>query len=182
MSAIPSVEAAVEAFLRALGAPHDDPETADTPRRVAALWRENLLSGQGADAAAILAETIPDEGGAVVTVTGIPFHAICPHHLLPVHGVVHLAYAPAGRVVGLGRLEALVAGLSRRLVLQERLTLELAEALMRHLGARGAACAVDAEHLCMVLQGREPRQARVHTRLALGVLEGRADVLPPVPA
>jgi GTP cyclohydrolase I len=179
---MPSAEDAIEAFLRALGAPADDPETADTPRRVAALWRENLLSGQAVDPAAVLAETMPDEGGAVVTVTGIPFHAVCPHHLLPVHGVVHLAYAPAGRIVGLGRLEALVAALSRRLVLQERLTLDLAEALMRHLGARGAACAVDAEHLCMVLQGREPRQARVHTRLALGCLEGRADVLPPVPA
>jgi GTP cyclohydrolase I len=177
---VSSVETAVDDFLRALGVPGDDPELAGTPRRVAQLWAQNLVSGYAADPAAILAETIPDDTGALVTITGLPFHAVCPHHLLPVHGVVHLAYAPSDRVVGLGRLEALVTGLSRRLILQERLTRELADALMTHLGARGAACAIDAEHLCLVLQGREPRQARVHTRVALGSLEGRTDVLPPV--
>lgn len=175
-----TAESAVGDLLAALGVPADDPELDGTPERVARLWRENLVSGYARDPAEILGDALPDEGGAVVTVTGLPFHGLCPHHLLPYHGVVHLAYAPAGRIVGLGRLEALVTALSRRLVLQERLTHDLAQALMTHLGARGAACAVEAEHLCLVLQGREPRSARVHTRLGLGVLAERPDVLPPV--
>ncbi len=153
-----------------------------TPERVATLWRENLLSGYGQTAAEALGEPLADTSGALVTLTGIPFHGMCPHHLLPYHGRVHLAYEPAGRIVGLGRLERLVACLSRRLVLQEALTGALVSALMDCLEARGAACAIDAEHLCLVLQGREPRGARLNTRAAAGSLVGRADVLPPVSA
>jgi GTP cyclohydrolase I len=146
------------------------------------LWRDNLTSGYTTSPAEALGEPMADAAGAIVTLTNIPFHGMCPHHLLPYHGRVHLAYEPAGRIVGLGRLERLVACLSRRLVLQEALTGALVEALMVHLGARGAACAIDAEHLCLVLQGREPRGARLNTRLAAGTLSGRADVLPGVPA
>lgn len=169
----------MDALLQALDVP-PDAELAGTPERVSALWRENLLSGYRVTPAEALGPTLTDTAGAVVTLTGIPFHGLCPHHLLPFHGVVHLAYEPDGRIVGLGRLERLVHCLSRRLVLQEALTGALVDALMTHLGARGAACAVDAEHLCLVLQGREPRGARLHTRLATGSLRGRADVLPAV--
>jgi GTP cyclohydrolase I len=171
--------AAVSAFLEAVEVPAD-PELVGTPDRVSALWRENLLAGYGETPETALGPPIPDTSGSTVTVTGIPFHGLCPHHLLPYHGVVCLAYEPAGRIAGIGRLERVVACLSRRLVLQEALTRTLCDALMEHLGARGAACTVDAEHLCLVLQGREPRGARVHTRLFVGSLEGRYDVLPAV--
>ncbi len=170
----------VLALLGALGAPLDDPELARTPERVAALWRDNLLAGQGVDPAELLADPIPDAGGAVITLTGLPFHCVCPHHLLPTYGVVHLAYEPDGAIVGFGAIERLVHALSRRLTLQETFTAALVDALMTHLGARGAAVAVEATHLCLILQGREPRTARVHTRLARGTLQGRSDILPPV--
>lgn len=156
-------------------------ELIGTPDRVATLWRENLLSGYEQTPTEALGEPLPDRAGAVVTLTGIPFHGLCPHHLLPFHGRVHLAYEPAGRIVGLGRLERLVACLSRRLILQEALTGALVDSLMTHLGAQGAACAIDAEHLCLVLQGREPRGARLHTRLCVGSLRGRTDILPGIP-
>ncbi|MCB9549411.1 MAG: GTP cyclohydrolase I [Myxococcales bacterium] len=175
------VEAAVEALLAALDVP-DDPELAGTPGRVAKLWRETLLGGYDRDPAAILADGIPDTSGAIVTLTRIPFHCVCPHHLVPAIGEVHLAYEPGGVVIGLGALEELVCALSRRLVLQERLTRDLVDALMTHLGARGAACAIEASHLCLILRGREPRAARVHTRHAAGSLVGRSDVLPGVQA
>lgn len=170
---------AVATFLEALGAP-PDPELVGTPERVSALWRENLLAGYGETPEAALGTPINDDSGATVVVTGIPFHGLCPHHLLPYHGLVCLAYEPTGRIAGLGRLERLVACLSRRLVLQEHLTRSICDALMNHLGARGAACTVDAEHLCLILQGREPRGARLHTRLGVGTLQGRHDVLPAV--
>ena len=138
--------------------------------------------GGAADAGAAGGRRIDDASGALVTLTGIPFHGVCPHHLLPFHGVAHVAYAPRGRIVGLGRIERLVACLSRRLVLQESLTHAIAEALMSTLDAEGAAVALDAEHLCLVLQGREPRGARLNTRVGLGSLRDRPDVLPPVSA
>lgn len=173
---------AIGQLLAALGLDAADPELRDTPARVAELWRDNLLSGYRENPAAVLAERIPDTAGATVTVTHLPFHTVCPHHLTPSLGVVHLAYEPDGAIVGLGALERLVAALSRRLVLQEQLTADLADALMTHLGARGAACAIEAQHLCLILRGREPRSARVVTRVGRGTLAARTDVLPPVPA
>lgn len=176
----PAAEA-IGGWLRALGAPLDaDPELMRTPERVARLWRDNLLCGQGADAAELLGDRIADPAGGLVAVTDLPFVCICPHHLLPAVGVAHLAYESGGHVVGFGALERLVGTLGRQLILQETLTARLADALMTHLDARGAAVHIEATHLCLVLQGREPRAARVHTRVARGSLIGRADVLPPV--
>lgn len=184
------LESAVRAFLAAVPQP-DEPNRAAiaaandlerTPARVASLWRSNLLSGYALDPGAELGEPIPDTAGAVVALTGIPFHSVCPHHLLPYSGEAHVAYAPAGRIVGFGGIERLVAALSRRLILQEDLTRSIAEALAEHLAAAGAACAIEATHGCLVLQGREPRSARCHTRFARGTLEGRPEVLPPVRA
>ncbi len=177
-----TVEEAVTALLGGLGQ-SEHPEVAGTPERVAELWRDRLLSGYSQDPAEVLADRLPAPvDGVVVTLTGVPFHGVCPHHLVPYLGEVHLAYEPGEGIVGLGALERLVEVLSRRLVLQEELTRDVAEALRTHLGAKGAACAASATHLCMVLRGREPRTARVHTRYACGSLEDRPDVLPPVPA
>ena len=169
----------VESFLAGLGMEAHD-ELQQTPRRVAELWRRSLLGGYDADAATILtAGRLPTSGSAVVTLTGVPFHGVCPHHLMPYFGQVHLAYDPEGHIVGLGALERLVTALSRRLVLQETLCDAVVDALMAHLNARGAACCVEAQHLCLMLRGREPRSTRVYTRSVRGSLIGRPDVLPP---
>lgn len=163
--------AAVAAQLTALALP-PNAELDGTPTRVAQLWRETLLSGYAADPAEILAAHIPDEAGALVVITDIPFHCVCPHHLLPAIGHAHVAFDPNGAVVGFGQIEALVQAFARRLVLQETLTAQIADALMTHLGAHGAACALTAQHLCLSLRGREPRSARVHTRVERGSLIG----------
>jgi GTP cyclohydrolase I len=162
---------AVAAQLTALALP-PNAELDGTPMRVAQLWRETLLSGYAADPAQILAAHIPDEAGALVVITDIPFHCVCPHHLLPAIGHAHVAFDPNGAVVGFGQIEALVQAFARRLVLQETLTAQIADALMTHLGAHGAACALTAQHLCLSLRGREPRSARVHTRVERGSLVG----------
>jgi len=174
-------EGAIAALLEAFGL-SDAPETEGTPARVARFWRESLVVGHRTDPIAALGRRIPVTTSTVVTLTDIPFHGMCPHHLVPYFGEVHLAYDPGDHIVGLGGLEALVAALSRRLVLQEQLCVDLLDALEAHLGARGAACAIEATHLCLILRGREPRRARVHTRLARGTLAHRPDVLPPVGA
>lgn len=167
---------AAGAFVDALDVPPDR-ELNGTPERVAELWRNTLLAGYAQSPAQVLAEAIPDESGALVLITDIPFHCVCPHHLLPAVGRAHVAFEPDGRIVGFGQIETLVQTCARRLVLQEALTAQIADALMTHLGAKGAACALQAEHLCLILRGREPRGAQVYTQVARGSLVGR-DVLP----
>ena len=175
-----AAETAIEALLEALAVP-PSPELDGTPRRVARMWRDNLLGGYRDDPAELLAETIPAGPDAgVVTLTHLPLHGMCPHHLLPFVGVAHVAYAPGAHIVGLGAVEGLVRALSRRLVLQETLGAQIADALMVHLGALGAACAIEAQHLCLSLRGREPHRARVCTRVARGTLADRPEVLPAV--
>ena len=176
-----ALEASVADLLSAAGI-GAHPELNKTPSRVAEFWEKTLLSGYDENPAEILAKTLPTTGAGVVTLTGIPFHSVCPHHLVPYFGVAHVAYEPGEGIVGLGALERLVNALGRRLILQENLCEAIADALMQHLGAKGAACCLEARHLCLVLRGREPRSTKLYTRVARGSLQGRTDVLPPTGA
>jgi GTP cyclohydrolase I len=99
---------------------------------------------------------------------------MCPHHLLPSRGVAHVAYLPGARVVGFGQLARLVDCLAHRLVLEEDLARQVATALVEHLGARGAACVLDAEHLCLSVRGERRREARAHAQCFVGALEDDA--------
>jgi GTP cyclohydrolase I len=163
----------VERFLDALGLPPEvraSSDLAGTPRRVAAAWLEDLVDGYGRDPAEILADAVPSDSRELVAVTGIDFHSVCPHHLLPSRGVAHVAYVPGGRVVGFGQLVRLVDALAHRLVLQEDLARDVASALVRHAGARGAACLIDAEQLCMTVRGEKRPRARAHAEALAGTL------------
>jgi GTP cyclohydrolase I len=144
---------------------------AETPHRVAGAWLGDLLDGYRRDPAAILADAIPSRKRGLVAVTGIDFHSVCPHHLLPSRGVAHVAYVPGDRIAGFGQLVQLVDALAHRFVLQEDLARSIAEALVRHLGARGAACILDAEQLCMTVRGGRRPHARAHADAFVGLLE-----------
>jgi GTP cyclohydrolase IA len=164
---------AVERFLDALVLPpsvRGSADLADTPRRVAEAWLEDLVDGYRRDPAEILADAVPSPSTDLVAVTGIDFHSVCPHHLLPSRGVAHVAYLPGARVVGFGQIVKLVDTLAHRLVLQEDLAREVADALVRHGGARGAACLVDAEQLCMTVRGEKRARARAHAEAFSGAL------------
>jgi GTP cyclohydrolase I len=145
-------------------------DLADTPRRVAEAWLEDLVDGYGRDPAEILAGGLPSAGRDLVAVTGIDYHSVCPHHLLPSRGVAHVAYVPGGKVVGFGQLVKLVDALAHRLVLEEDLARDVAEALVRHVGARGAACVLEAEQLCMTVRGEKRAGARAHAEAWVGTL------------
>jgi GTP cyclohydrolase I len=168
-----AAEEAVARFLDALGMPAEvrsAADLADTPRRVADAWLEDLVDGYGRDPAAILAGGLPSTSRDLVAVTGIDYHSVCPHHLLPSRGVAHVAYVPGGKVVGFGQLVKLVDALAHRLVLEEDLARQIADALVRHLGARGAACVLEAEQLCMTVRGEKRTGARAHAEAWAGVL------------
>ena len=119
-----------------------------------------------------MGEADPD----VVVVGGLRFHAMCPHHLLPYRGVAHVAYLPAGKLVGFGRLAELVDCFTKRLTLQERATHQIADALCRHLGARGAGCVIEAEQLCLALPGEKHDQSGVVTSAFVGEMRERPDL------
>ena len=160
---LPAAARAIEAFLQALGHPvTSDPELASTGARVAEAFHRDLLEGYRSDPAAILADACasPPGPGSLVMVQDIATTAMCPHHLLPAPGVVHLAYAPGERLAGLGALGTLVQAFARRLILQETLAQNVAEALVTHLGARAAACAADLQPTCVTARGGRQHAAR----------------------
>jgi len=139
-----------------------------TPRRVADTWTADIVSGYRSDPARILGKTIPADGHDLVVVRDIPFTSVCVHHLLPFQGTAHVAYVPGARLVGLSKITRAVDALARRLQLQERLTRQVVEALARALRPLGAACTMEAEHLCMTVRGTRKKGTRVVTAAYTG--------------
>jgi GTP cyclohydrolase I len=164
---------AIDRFLDALGLPDEVRRSDDligTPERVADAWLEDLVDGYQVAPREVLAESAPSASRDLVAVTGIAYHSMCPHHLLPSRGVAHVAYVPGGRLVGFGQIVRLVDALAHRLVLQEELARQIVQALVEHLGARGAGCVLDAEHLCLTVRGTRRGGARAHAEAYAGVL------------
>lgn len=160
---------AIEAFLTALGVDiARNPELHATGERVAKAYAEDFLAGYAMDPAAVLADGTASTAPGLVVVSDLAAVTLCPHHLLPASGVVHVGYWPGERVVGLGAIGELVDGFSRRLSLQEDLGQAIVDALVTHLGARGAACVVDLTPSCMTARGDRRHGARALTTAYAG--------------
>ncbi len=166
------LRAAARRFLAAIGEPGLRRDQKRTPERVAHAWAREILSGYAADPARILRAGFASKDRGLVVVRDIPFVSVCVHHLLPFHGVAHVGYLPGGRIVGLSKIARLVDALSRRLQLQERLTRQVTDHLDAALAARGSACRIEAEHLCMSVRGARKRGASVVTTAWSGVFAG----------
>ncbi|HSP79672.1 MAG TPA: GTP cyclohydrolase I [Myxococcaceae bacterium] len=169
--------AAMQEFLRAAGLPLEDPNLVGTPQRVAEAWLDEFLDGYACTPEEALGETFPappGSSGELVVVTDLRFHSRCPHHLLPLEGRAHVAYMPTKRVVGFGRLSALVDCFAHRLILQEDLARQVASSLARVLGSPATACIIEAEQACLRLRGDKQRDARTHAEAYEGRL--RKDV------
>jgi GTP cyclohydrolase I len=163
---------AVREILAAVGEDPDREGLADTPSRVARSYAE-LLSGLRDGPERHLSRVFEHEapGDDLVVVRDIDFQSMCEHHLLPFRGRAHVAYLPAGgKVVGLSKIARTVDVFARRPQLQERLTANVADAIAEHLGARGVAVVVTAEHLCMQLRGARKQQADMVTTAFRGAL------------
>jgi GTP cyclohydrolase I len=169
---------AIEDLLRALGhSPGRFPELIDTPVRTARMWLDDLIDGYALEPADILTGGSPAEGHmGMVVVRDIFFHSVCPHHLLPYHGIAHVAYVPGERIVGFSQINRLVDCLAHRLVLQEEVCRGVAEALVEQLGAAGAGCVLDAEQLCMIVRGVRKPGSRSITSAYAGSLTESADL------
>ncbi|HET9625386.1 MAG TPA: GTP cyclohydrolase I FolE [Kofleriaceae bacterium] len=144
---------AVREILLAIGEDPDREGLKDTPSRVARAFRD-LTAGQRDDARAHLETVFAEGADDLVVVRDIEVYSLCEHHMLPVTGVAHVAYLPdAGRVVGLSKIARTVDTFARRLQVQERLTRQIADAMMEHLGPRGVSVVVQCEHACMRMRG-----------------------------
>jgi GTP cyclohydrolase IA len=177
------VERGVREMLRGLGEDPDREGLLDTPSRVARAYVE-MLSGAAEDAGDHLVRVFSQAqaGEDLVMLKGIRFVSLCEHHLLPFTGVAHVAYLPShGRVTGLSKLARTVDVFARRLQMQERLTGEVADALVEHLDPRGVAVVVEAEHSCLRLRGARKEDAQMLTTAFRGAMEHdralRAEVL-----
>jgi GTP cyclohydrolase I len=164
---LPRIERAVFEILSAIGEDPSRDGLRDTPRRVAKAYAE-LFSGLRQDPAEHLGRVFEQRSDELISVTGIRFFSTCEHHLLPFFGSVHLAYLPrvgpqGGKVVGLSKLARTVEVFARRPQLQERLTDQIADALMTHLDPRGVVVIVEAEHLCMKARGVRSHDAAMTT-------------------
>ena len=147
-------ERAVRELLAAFG---EDPERDGlrrTPQRVAAMYAE-VLAGSWQDPARHLQVVFEADHDEMVMVRDIPLYSMCEHHLVPFLGKAHVAYIPGtdGRITGLSKMARLVDGYARRLQVQERLTTQIAEALVRVLAPIGVLVVIEAEHLCMSMRG-----------------------------
>ena len=169
---------AVEDLLDALGEDRTREGLQDTPRRVADAYAE-LLSGEGQTAEEHLSRTFNSACGDMVVESDIYFSSICEHHLMPFFGKIAIAYIPDGKVVGLSKLARTVEVFARRLQIQERLTRQIAEEIMRVLKPKGVFVACEAEHTCMTCRGVKKAGSKTSTYCTLGEFseERRAEVL-----
>ena len=159
-------EAAVRTLLRWAGDDPDREGLRDTPRRVAKAYAE-LLTPKPFNLT-----TFPNEEGydELVLARDIPFHSLCMHHMLPFHGVAHVAYLPGERIIGLSKLARVVELFARDLQVQERLTRQVADWLQEHLDPKGVGVVIEAEHLCMSLRGVQKPGSRTVTSALHGLV------------
>ncbi|MFC8044443.1 GTP cyclohydrolase I FolE [Nocardia sp. NPDC057353] len=168
----PRAEAAVRELLIAVGEDPERPGLLDTPARVARAYRE-VFAGLYEDPDAVLNTTFDEGHQEMVLVRDIPLYSTCEHHLVAFHGVAHVGYIPGphGRVTGLSKLARLVDLYAKRPQVQERLTSQIADALMRKLDPRGAIVVIEAEHLCMAMRGIRKPGASTTTSALRGMLQ-----------
>jgi len=161
-------EKAIADLLSACGISPDSAHAGNTAKRVRELWEKRLLGGYEIDPALALGEGFEDAREDMVVIRGIAVHGVCPHHLVPFRGVAHVAYIPGGRLHGFGRIARMVDAIGHRFTYQEWMTRDIAEALVNHGMAKGAACVIDAEQLCLLLGEDRRGDERVYTQAFAG--------------
>jgi GTP cyclohydrolase I len=163
---VPAATAAARDLLVALGADLDAPGLADTPARLAAAYAELLTRRP------FKLTTFPNDENydELVLARDIPFASLCEHHVLPFVGVAHIGYIPGDRIIGLSKLARIVELFARRLQVQERMTVQIANWLQEELAPRGVGVVLEAEHLCMSIRGVRVPGSRTTTSAVHGLL------------
>ena len=169
------IEKAVREILEAIGEDPDRDGLQRTPTRVARMYAE-IFGGLHEDPASNLTVTFEAEHDEMVMVRDIPIHSMCEHHLIPFAGRAHVAYIPGddGRITGLSKIARLVDGFAKRPQVQERLTSQIADALVATLQPRGALVLIEAEHFCMSMRGVKKPGSLTITSAVRGLFKSNA--------
>jgi len=171
------IRTAVASIIRAIGEDPDREGLVDTPKRVAEMYAE-LFMGLNIDPREELKVGYEAGHREMVIVRDIPFYSMCEHHLLPFYGTAHIGYIPDinGRVVGLSKLARVVEIIASRPQIQERMTTDIADAIMDGLKPSGVAVVVKAEHMCMIMRGVKKPGSSIITSAIRGAFRSKADI------
>lgn len=166
------IQAAVREILLAVGEDPDREGLLETPARVARMYDEILAGMREEPREHLQKQFSADKHGELVLVKDIPIYSLCEHHMLPFYGRAHIAYIPKdGRITGLSKLARMADGYARRLQVQERLTTQMADAVMDVLQPRGVLVVIEAEHMCMTMRGVQKPGSLTVTSAVRGYFE-----------
>ncbi len=177
------IQQGVRLILEGIGEDPGRPGLVETPRRVAEMYADIFSGIDGEDPASLLVAMPGDHHHEMVLIKDIDFYSICEHHLLPFHGKAHVAYIPSehGQIAGLSKLARVVRLVAARPQLQERITSQVADAIVRALEPLGALVLIEAEHLCMSMRGVRTPGAKTVTSAVRGIIQShpatRAEVM-----
>lgn len=165
----PRLAALTHEMLTLLGEKPEREGLKDTPKRYAKAM-EFLTSGYDRTIEEVVGTALFDEGSSeIVIVRDIELFSLCEHHLLPFYGKAHVAYLPNGKIIGLSKIPRIVDMYARRLQVQERLTTQISETLMKVLNPLGVAVIIEADHMCMMMRGVQKQNSSTVTSSMLGV-------------
>jgi len=165
------IEKAIRDILEAIGEDPSRKDLLDTPRRVAEMYKE-IFCGIAQDPQKELEVILDQKHEEIILLKGISLYSVCEHHLLPFLGKAHIAYIPSeGRVTGLSKLVRVVDILARRPQVQERLTSQIAEIIMRKLKPKGCMVVIEAEHMCMSMRGVKKPGTMTITSAVRGIFQ-----------
>ncbi len=169
------IKTAVASIIEAIGEDPNREGLAGTPERVAEMYAE-LFRGMGEDPSEELKIGFEIGHREMVLLRDIPFYSMCEHHLLPFYGVAHIGYIPneEGRITGISKLARVVEIIAKRPQLQERMTTEIADAIVDGIKPDGVAVVVQAEHLCMIMRGIKKPGSNVITSAIRGIFKRKA--------
>ncbi|MDE6924510.1 MAG: GTP cyclohydrolase I FolE [Acetatifactor sp.] len=164
------IKEAVKLLLEGIGEDTGREGLLDTPDRIARMYSE-IFSGMEEDAGEHLSKVFTVENNEMVLERDIVFYSMCEHHMMPFYGRAHVAYIPDGRVVGLSKLARTVEVYARRLQIQERMTGQIADAILQELKPQGVMVVLEAEHMCMTMRGVKKPGSRTVSIATRGIFE-----------
>lgn len=169
------IREAVRLLLEGIGEDTGREGLAETPDRIARMYAE-IFSGMEEDAAIPLSRVFTVDSGEMVLEKDIVFYSMCEHHMMPFFGKAHVAYIPDGKVVGLSKLARTVEIYAKRLQIQERMTEQIADAIMEHLAPKGVMVVLEAEHMCMTMRGVKKPGSKTVSIAVRGAFENNMEL------
>ena len=169
------IKQGVQLIIEGIGEDASREGLVETPDRIARMYEE-IFAGLNENASVHLSKTFSTQNTDMIIEKDITFYSMCEHHFLPFYGKAHIAYIPNGRVAGLSKLARTVEVYARRPQLQERMTVQIADAIMENLNAKGAMVIIEAEHMCMTMRGIKKPGSRTVTISSKGIFTEDAEL------